>query len=795
MASFRNLIRELHRRSIWQVLGIYVVGSWAAYQVVVSLMEGLGLPDWVPPMAVVLFVIGLPIVLATAFVQEGLPGGEQDGTADGAAASPSGSAAAEGREQEAAHRPEAATVPDGGDAEAGTGPKVASGLFTWKKAVAGGVLAFAALGLAVTGFMAMRSLGIGPVGSLVGKGELEASDHVLVAEFTPLTGDTAIAAVVAEAVRVDLSQSELLNVVDRGRIQDALDRMEQPGDTRVSGDLAREVAYRTGAKAVVEGEVGDVGGSYLISAKLVTADSGRTLAGFRETAADSTDILPAVDRLGRKLREKAGESLRSIRANPPLTQVTTASLPALRKYVRALELANAGRSSEAMTLLTEAIDLDPDFAAAHRALAVRLWNRGSRGDSLLYHLDEAVRLESRLTDSERHQARGLRALLTVDLREARRQYEALLAMDSTDATALINLGVLHGWMDDDQRQEELFRRAYDTGFRGANVYWNLVQTYLELGEYDKADEIIRLEADEAGRPGRAAYMQWMVEMARSNFDAADSITTVLAEEYDAEGRARDLDRRLALLQGRLADAGLDEMPAPPPGAPEDLWLFYTGVFGGYVDLFVRQQPESAGNRAERALEVASHDTVSVASLPVPALAVILALAGRTDAAKQAARLVRDEVRPELIGQHESLLNFAVGIADVTEGDVDSGLERIERARGQTTCGACGGTLAGYAYEAAGRPHSAIAAYERYLQDPWADRYDLDELQLPPSDLLVRVYVHERLAALYRDRGAEADARRHLQSIIDLWSDADPDLQPRVREARRALQSLTRETAP
>ncbi len=42
-----------------------------ALQVVAQLAESVGLPEWVEPFAVVPLVIGLPVVLATAFVQEG----------------------------------------------------------------------------------------------------------------------------------------------------------------------------------------------------------------------------------------------------------------------------------------------------------------------------------------------------------------------------------------------------------------------------------------------------------------------------------------------------------------------------------------------------------------------------------------------------------------------------------------------------------------------------------------------------------------------------------------------------
>ena len=91
MSRLKRLIHEIHRRSLWQVLGIYLVGSWIAFQGVEALVSGLGLPEWVPGFAVVLLVIGLPIVMATAFVQEGVgregPPAEAPGSS-GAAAAP-----------------------------------------------------------------------------------------------------------------------------------------------------------------------------------------------------------------------------------------------------------------------------------------------------------------------------------------------------------------------------------------------------------------------------------------------------------------------------------------------------------------------------------------------------------------------------------------------------------------------------------------------------------------------------------------------------------------------------------
>ena len=40
----KKLIHEAHRRSLWQVLGIYLAGSWIALQVVAQLADSVGLP-------------------------------------------------------------------------------------------------------------------------------------------------------------------------------------------------------------------------------------------------------------------------------------------------------------------------------------------------------------------------------------------------------------------------------------------------------------------------------------------------------------------------------------------------------------------------------------------------------------------------------------------------------------------------------------------------------------------------------------------------------------------------------
>jgi len=146
-------------------------------------------------------------------------------------------------------------------------------------------------------------------------------------------------------------------------------------------ELAREIATREGAKAVLDGEIVRLGQSYVVSARLVSARDGAELATFRETAGTENELIGAIGDLSRAVRAKAGESLRTIRASSELERVTTPSLAALRKYVEGSALADeAGEGDRGLALLEEAVALSQRWgleAETSRALAAL----GSQGTS------------------------------------------------------------------------------------------------------------------------------------------------------------------------------------------------------------------------------------------------------------------------------------------------------------------------------------------------------------------------------------------------------------------------------
>jgi len=544
MSGLRRIVHEIHRRSLWQVLGLYVVTSWVVIQVVDVLAGHLGLPEWVPPFAFILLLIGLPVVLATAFVQEGISPPTSRREPERIRAGIAGEGDGSGKVERATDS---------------TSPSARHAVLTWRNAILGGVGAFALLGVLAVGYMALRALGIGPAGTLVAKGILEERERIIVAEFASASGDSSLATAVAQALRVDLSQSPTVVLVGQDRVASVLERMGHNPGERLEAGLAREVALRDGIKAVVTGQVDAAGSGYVLTVQLVVAADGQVLASAREAAADDDALIGAIDALSERLRERVGESVRSIRASPALERVTTSSLEALRSYSQA-EHAHLllGETDRAVSLLERAVALDTAFAMAWRKLGVLFGNRGERRSQSLTAFETALRHGERLPERERFLTLGTYYQVATGERDrALTAYENVLEIQPDDPSALHNLGGIYASLRDHARAIELYERAYaidSVALTLSNVSIELAN----LGRWDESDEVRRqLEErfpENPDGPLRAA----LLSAARQRWDSAAAHYAVLEREHAGSvywvSRASFGHAGLDAVRGRLADA-------------------------------------------------------------------------------------------------------------------------------------------------------------------------------------------------------------------------------------------------
>ena len=107
-----------------------------------------------------------------------------------------------------------------------------------------------------------------------------------------------------------------------------------------------------------------------------------------------------------------------------------------------------------------------------------------------------------------------------------------------------------------------------------------------------------------------------------------------------------------------------------------------------------------------------------------------------------------------------------------------------RTTDEGACRLCSLIGLAQAYEGIGAADSAIAVYERYVDRPSWDRLAFDATYLGPT--------YERLGQLYDEQGDLESAAKYHALFVELWAEADPELQPRVQAAQARLEEIVAE---
>jgi tetratricopeptide (TPR) repeat protein len=764
----RNLWQRLAGALLTRALIVYLGVSFAVLQTVDIFTEQLGLPDWVFPGTLILLGLGLPVVVATGVVHwlTTRVGGRapEAAAAAGAAKAESGATT-----DSAARRP----------------------WLSWRKALVGGVVAFGLWGILIAGYMSSRALGIGPVGSLVAAGVLDEREPVILADFENSSPDPLLGRATTEAFRIDLGQSSVVTVVSTAYVGRVLALMQRDPAQPLDEELAREVAIREGIKAVVGGDITPVGSGYVLAARLVAAQDGQVLAATRETAADSTEVIEAIDRLSKKLRERIGESLKIIRRGEPLDQVTTPSLEALRKYSLALRVLDQGENERAIALLEEAVALDTAFAMAYRKLGVTLGNIGLDPDRGVWALTQAYEHRERLTDRERYLTLGsYYTRVTMERDKAITAYGSALDINPDDPWALNNLGLLYYEQRDWRRARQLFERAAEIDSTGSLYYLNLTEVQVALGQYDEAEATLGRLAERF--PAHYSAAELGASLAASQFDyaTAETYVSALGERVASSPSLQlvhgVLQASLAEVQGRLRDAERSMEAALAIAEQQGNGAVYinTGIRIAFYDLLFRGQRDRALRRVAAALERYPLASLSRLQRPYGTLVLFYALAGEAGRARATLAQFEAEVEPtwrDSEGEAD-LARGAVALAENRSADATDYFRRAD----VSPCPICTLPLLSMAYDAAGQPDSVIAVGERYLTTPWLGR-------LPGTDWYALAPTLERLGGLYELRGEREKALSAYRRFAELWRYADPELQPRVQAAQRAIERLAGET--
>ena len=760
--SIHNWLREVHRRSVWQVTGAYAATSWAVLNVV-DVVTGLaGLPDWTPSMAIVLLMLGFPVIIATAVIQGGL--------------------------QRNLQQTDDPSLPGPVPLSAQTAPSPTNrgllALFTWRNALLGGVGAGVLLAASGTIYLAMWSLGIGPTGSLVAQGVLEARDPILLAQFDDRTSRGDLGVIVSEALAVDLGTSPVVTIVGEEATANALRLMEKDERQPVTSDMAREVSLRANVKAYIEGEITPVGSRFLVVARIVRADSGEVLGSFREEASDEDGLLPAIDRLSQRLRERLGESLKDIRLGAPLEEVTTPSFEALRKLSQAEAAEEEGDYPLAERLLQEAVGLDEGFAMAYRKLSVLISNRGGPVELAQDAATRAFEFRHRLTDRERYLTEAnFYNEVEHDQAAALRAYDALLRLYPGDPAALNNSGLALRRLSRDSEAQDRFAAAVaKPESHSAVAFANYSMALLQNG-----DSVGALAAVEAYR---AAYPYHIMQQ------LTDLVETLAAGEVEGvEGRIRALQTSSDNPHWRQTLAPLFGMSLAVQRGSLDRAFEWSeilmpqwngvnagirGISVGAADLWFWLLDDAEGASAALVDAYSGPFQAVDAELRLwGAFIGLQAMAGEGDLARQ---WLMDWDAEALAVDVTNVANRTVAQAMIraSEGEAEAALREIEQAEEDLECPRCFELYRGWLLEKLERHSDAVEVWELVRDRP---------------SMIVggyeRALAHKNLARLYELVGRSDDAIAANLAVVATWEFADSRMQPQVSRAKEAIVRLQR----
>src|ERR1700722_11478626 len=228
-----------------------------------------------------------------------------------------------------------------------------------------------------------------------------AQGSIVLADFTNTTGDAVFDGALRQGVGSQLAQSPLLHILSERQVQQTLQYMGQPANTRVTNELARQICQRTQSAAVLEGSIAQIGNTYNLIIDAANCASGETLATVSTEAPDKDHVLDALGKEAEDIRGKLGESLASIQKyNTPITEASTSSLEALKEYSLGLQArANKGEA-QSVPFFKQAIALDPNFAMAYANLGQVEANLGERQVGADY-TKKAYDLRDRASEVER----------------------------------------------------------------------------------------------------------------------------------------------------------------------------------------------------------------------------------------------------------------------------------------------------------------------------------------------------------------------------------------------------------
>lgn len=771
-----DFFSRIRKARIVQVLAVYVGASWVILQVADDLGDALALPEWVSPLVVLLLLVGLVIVMATAWVQ----------------AHP-----LIDRRQATDEVPEAWELDVGDLGRALRGGRLPH--LTWPRALLGGVVAFSLLIGAAGAYVLVRSRDPAPPTAPEG-----AAPGIAVLPFdargvdSTLWGDGLV-----DLVSTNLDGVGGLRAIDSRTV---LARWRQ-SRARTGGDLdhALDVARSTGARYAIVGSALGVGDEVRLTAHLNDATDGQELASAQVQGAPDS-VLALVDALSVELVRRLLSDRDAGVTRQSLARITTSSVPALRAFLRGEAADRRADFPAAIQAYERAIEEDSTFAlAAYRLGTAYGWIQARGSPESVRYRALAARHSDRLPSRDAALLEASEGALTEADPDAIERLQQLAAVYPDDPDIWNMLGearwhlgpmVLVPW----SQAVEAFEQAIALDSAFAPAYIHPIERAIGAGRDSAATrKLLDAYARVAASDIRLQALRFAYDLAYGDPSAWPDSMPPAAINWTGgilnRGGRRSLPAFRRLISVLISSGQL------PPGLPPEVLVgqrMLIEAASGRIDSALARVPDAAprlwtqaaatltvdygvplsGPLVDRALAVDS----TAGSLELLAATNVASRLGREREAARSLGLLRararsdggeeDDVGAEDVARAATEAAEAFAIWEA--GDPDGAAERLETLRQETVgyetelVNDLARAWLGRIHLEAGRPEQAI----RYLQS------------VPGIEI---AGLH--LAEAYEAAGRADQARRAYADMTRVWAGADEGFEPLLR-ARRGLARLS-----
>ncbi|MDE3136193.1 MAG: protein kinase [Acidobacteriota bacterium] len=603
--------------------------------------------------------------------------------------------------------------------------------------------------------------------------KLTSKDSVVLADFTNTTGDAVFDGTLRQGLAAQLAQSPFLNIVSDQQVSQTLRLMGQPSGTRLTDALAKQVCQRTGAAAVLNPSIGQIGSQYNLVLNAENCATGESLASAQAVAGDKNQVLSALGSVATTIRGKLGESLASIQKfNKPLADVTTPSLEALQAYTLGWQATGNGDPARAVSSFQRAISLDPNFAMAYAVRGTAYNNLGESGLAA-ESLKKAYDLRDRVSEREKfYISSHYGQFVTGDLEKTQQVYQLWNQTYPRDSVPSTNLGAIYGSLGEYDKALEAARRALELDPSSGLGYANLVDSYLVLNRLDEAAAIFQ-QAKAHGidsvalhfyvwqlafLQGDSAAMTRESDWARGKPGIEDGF---LYEESDTAAYAGHLDQANGLTARAVSSA-------EHAGEKETAAVYQAEA--ALREALVGDAAQGR-NQAAAALKISDGRDAKFAA------ALALALSGDAVQAQKVAADLEQRFPQDTIAQSNYLPTIHAAIALYQNAPAKAIADLQAASPYEMGAPATVGLslypiyVRGLAYVASHQGPQAAAEFQKILDHPGVA---LNEIIVPLA--------HLGLARARMLSGDKTGARKAYQDFLAMWQDADSGI-PILQQAK------------